>query len=57
MKLRCMVGRHKMEIIKDETFTLLLDLALAGTTHICIKKCKYCKHVDIMIDKIKINEL
>lgn len=57
MKLRCMVGRHKMEIVKDETFTLLLDLALAGTIHIRIKKCKYCKHIEIVMDKIKLDDL
>ena len=56
MKLKCKLGYHKLITAKDETFDLLSDLSLKGTVHIHIKKCKYCKHVEISLDDIKLYE-
>lgn len=57
MKIRCMIGRHKMEYIKNEVFLLLSsNLDVVGESHICLKKCKYCKHVDVHINRIRMYE-
>jgi hypothetical protein len=52
-----MIGRHKMEYIKNEVFLLLSsNLDVVGESHICLKKCKYCKHVDVHINRIRMYE-